>query len=153
MKTLTIEVAMVIKNAFEMPEFWKKVVPSERGKRVDQFPRSEERNETRVAHTVEDEVDAGKLLPSLDKDAGEGAEADLVVRRLEAIEIRALAHLFFFLESRTNVLELDKHLLVVDGKRSEARKGLGGFIHTALLDEVARRLQGDWGYSATRKGG
>ena len=137
MKTLTIEVAMVIKNAFEMPEFWKKVVPSKRGEDADQLLKTHAPPQvtTGEVRTVEDEVDTGELLPRLDEDAGEGTEEDLVVGRAEAVGVGALAAVLLLLERSADVGELSLDLGVVLGERREAGEGSGSLGVAAGLDE------------------
>ena len=44
---------------------------------------------------VEDEVDTGELLPSLQEDTSEGTKEDLVGAVLEAVDVRALAEFLF----------------------------------------------------------
>ena len=109
---------MVIKNAFEKPEFWKKGVPSKRGEGADQLLKTHAPPQvtTGEVRTVEDEVDTGELLPCLDEDTREGTEDDLVVAGAEAVEISALAVSLLFLECRANILELELEVRVGGGK-------------------------------------
>ena len=71
----------------------------------------------RLRLTVEDEVDAGELLPRLNEDTRHGTEEDLVVGELEAVEVRALAHLLLFLQGRRDILELKLDLGIIDRQR------------------------------------
>ena len=114
---------MVIKNAFEMPEFWKKVVPSKRSEDADQLLKTHAPPQatTGEVRTVEDEVDAGELLPRLNEDARDGTESDLVVRESEAVEVRALTPLLFVLECGADIFKLSPNLYIVDRSRSQAR--------------------------------
>ena len=117
MKTLTIAVAMEMRNAFWMPEFWKKFVPS----------RSHHREDVLIVRsrglrklTIEDEVDTGQLLPRLNEDTRESAEGDLVVAGAEAVHIGALANLLFLLEGGAYILELKLNFRIIDRERREA---------------------------------
>lgn len=87
---------------------------------------------------VEDEVDTGELLPTLEEDTGEGTEEDLVGTHLEAIGIGALT--YFFLETQVgfNVLEFGLYVGVFDGDAEETMEGDGGLFITMSLDEITR---------------
>ena len=113
MNTLTIEVATLMRKGFLMPELWKKVVPSMNN---DQEEYSYDALQ-RLRLTVEDEVDAGELLPRLNEDTRHSTEEDLVVGELEAVEVRALAHLLLFLQGRRDILELKLDLGIIHRQR------------------------------------
>jgi hypothetical protein len=65
---------------------------------------------------VENEVDAGKLLPPLEEDAGESAEENAVAAIAEAIGVGGLADLFFVLKISANLAEIrrDARVIVID---------------------------------------
>lgn len=92
-------------------------------------------------HVVEDEVDTGELLPSLDEDTGEGTEPDLVVTRAETVEVATLAERLLGFKVGTDVVELDLEFGIGLGETSEARKGMSSIGVAAALDQPTRRLK------------
>jgi hypothetical protein len=105
---------------------------------------------------VEDEVDAGELLPCLEEDTSKSAESDTIVRGTEAIKVGALAKLLLVPQVNANLFKFGDDLRVVSGERSEAGKSGSGIRVTTLLDqptrglEYVRRVQfvNEWGQSA-----
>lgn len=67
----------------------------------------------KAARTVGYEVYARELLPRLQRDAGEGAESNLVARGAEAVDIRALAHLPLAFEGSDNVSDFALHFRMI----------------------------------------
>ena len=93
-----------------------------------------------MLRTVENEVNTGELLPCLDEDTSEGTEQDLVVGGSEAVEVRALAEVLFFLQSSLNVAQLELNFRVGGIEGSKTAKSVSGGILLALLDQVTRGL-------------
>lgn len=89
---------------------------------------------------VEDEVDTGELLPSLEEDTGQDTEQDLVVGHLEAVGVRRFAQLLLSAQVGTDFIEFDGNFGVVGGSGEETSEGVGGIFITVSLDQVTRRL-------------
>ena len=87
---------------------------------------------------VEDEVDTGQLLPSLNKDTGEGTETDFVVGVTEAVEVRRLAVLLFDLVGSTDLIEFGPELGVVGREGDETGESTSGVFVALLHDEPSR---------------
>lgn len=84
---------------------------------------------------VEDEVDAGELLPSLEGHAGEDTEGDLVrLARGEAVLVGGNAELFLFLERSANVVEFFLDDRIIGRQSGEAGKRKCGTVIVSLLD-------------------
>lgn len=82
---------------------------------------------------VEDEVDAGELLPCLKGHAGEDAEGDLVrLAWREAILVGSNAELFLFLERSTNVVEFFLDDRIIGRQSGEAGKRKCGTVIVSL---------------------
>jgi hypothetical protein len=90
---------------------------------------------------VENEVNAGKLLPRLEEDAGESAEENAVAAIAEAIGVGGLTDLFFVLKVEANLVEISLDARVSDVGAGETRQCLGGSGIIAPLDQVSWGLE------------
>lgn len=86
---------------------------------------------------VEDEVDAGKLLQSLEGHAGELTLED---GWAEAVKVGGLAEAVFILEVGPDLAELGDDGRVLAGQAADAGEGGGGLVQPAGADQVARGL-------------
>jgi hypothetical protein len=87
---------------------------------------------------VEDEVDAGQLLESLQRHSGELA---LENRRPEAVEVRGLADALLKVVVGLDLLDLAKHGRVISRETTDTAEGLVSLVHLSCADEVARGLR------------
>ena len=90
---------------------------------------------------VENEVDAGELLPRLNGDAGESAEKDLVVGTTEAVKVGRFAQLLLLLEGDTDLFEFRLEFRMVGWEGNETGEGTGSIRVAFSLDEPSRRLR------------
>ena len=77
----------------------------------------------------------------MDEDAGHSSEEDLVVARLEAVEIRAFAKGGLGFQVHTDVIEFRLELWVILRKRCEARERDGSIRVTTTLHQPTGRLK------------
>jgi len=84
---------------------------------------------------VENEVDTGELLPALNEDTGEGAEADFVVGCAETVKVRRLAQLLLLLVGSANLFEFGPELRMIGREGDETGEGMGSIFVALLLDE------------------
>jgi hypothetical protein len=89
---------------------------------------------------VENEVDTGELLPSLDEDTSEGTEEDFVVGDAEAVDVGSLAQLLLVEVGNTDLVEFGLELGMVRRKGDESGERMGSVVVALLLDEPSRRL-------------
>jgi hypothetical protein len=89
---------------------------------------------------VEDEVDTGKLLESLEETASRKTLAKVAA---EAVEVRSLAQGHLVLMVGHDLTELLNNSWVVDVQSAESGEGLGGTLGVATLDVHARSLGKD----------
>jgi len=86
---------------------------------------------------VEDEVDTGQLLPTLDEDTGPGSEAVSGLSRLEAINVRGLAESKLSLKSHGDVKALLIDLSRVGRPRREPGESLSSLDVSTLEEKVS----------------
>ena len=80
------------------------------------------------------------MLPSLDGDAGEGTEENLVVGGTEAVAIRRFPQFLLALERNTDLVQFGSEFGIVGWKGDETGEGAGSILVTTLLDEPPRRF-------------
>ena len=87
---------------------------------------------------VENEVDAGELLPGLNKDTSEGTEKNFVVGGTEAVCVRRLAQLLLVLVGNADLVEFGLEFGVIGREGNEAGESAGSILVALLLDEPSR---------------
>lgn len=93
-----------------------------------------------LSTVVEDEVDTGQLLESLETTSGQEPLPHL---RGETIGIGRFSERHLILVDSLNLVEFREEGRVVDRKRAETAHGLCGALEIILLDEEARSLRED----------
>lgn len=92
---------------------------------------------------VEDEVDTGELLPSLEGHAGSGTEELLALAHPEAVEVGCFTMRHFDVEVGLDVGELRADEGIVHVGAVKTCQGAGGVLGATLLDVPARGLGED----------
>jgi len=90
---------------------------------------------------VEDEVDTGKLLPSLKEDSSPSSETVSSLSTSEAVNVRGLAKSELSLEGHGDVEALLVNFSRVGGSGCQSRESLSSLEVSALQEKVSRRLR------------